>query len=64
MSIKRMTVADLPALKGARQLSMLRIESIEEAISILAPGYIALPPASSERSAEKPADDSAENVAS
>jgi NTE family protein len=46
-----------------RRAAERTIESIEEAISTLAPGYIALPPASAQKGAEKPADDAAENAA-
>jgi NTE family protein len=45
-----------------RRAAERTIESIEEAISILTPGYVALPPASP-KSAEKPADDAAEDAA-
>jgi NTE family protein len=39
-----------------RRAAERALESIEEAISILAPAYVALPPVSQEKSAEKPAD--------
>jgi NTE family protein len=46
-----------------RRAAERALESIEEAISILAPAYVALPPASPEKSAEKPSDDAAKNAA-
>jgi NTE family protein len=46
-----------------RRAAERALESIEEAISILAPAYVALPAASPEKSAAKPSDDAAENAA-
>jgi len=42
MRDKRMTVADLLALKGERQLSMLRVETLEEAAAAehIAEGFV------------------------
>ena len=44
-----------------RRAAERALESIEEAIAILAPGHVALP--SPEKSAEKSNDDAAENAA-
>jgi NTE family protein len=46
-----------------RRAAERTIESIEEAISILAPGYIALPAATLQKSADEKPDDAAENAA-
>jgi NTE family protein len=46
-----------------RRAAERTIESIEEAISILAPGYIALPVATPQKSADEKPDDAAENAA-
>jgi NTE family protein len=46
-----------------RRAAERTIESIEEAISILAPGYIALPAATPQKSADGKPDDAAENAA-
>jgi NTE family protein len=46
-----------------RRAAERTIESIEEAISILAPGYIALPAATPQKSGDEKPDDAAENAA-